>query len=183
LTIVLIGGWYVYKLNYETNASKLYARVFESAMKADGPTGDAGTIKGYKDLVAQYPRSRAAVTAYLRLGNIYFNGHEVDTAISYYQDFLRKSAGDSDLMSLAYNSLGCCYEAKKDYTKAVEFFQMALKADTASSFAAINYSGIARIYEAMNDRIKAAESYRTALEKTTDSLMMVYLKKKIANLV
>lgn len=180
--IAIISGWYIYQVNYDTNASKIYAHVFEKAMKAGSPTGDAEAVKGYKDLVSQYPRSRAALTAYLKLGNISFSNHEVDTAISYYQEFLKRAPGDSDLVSLAYNSLGSCYELKNDYGKALESYEKALDTDTTPSFAAINYTGIARIYEAKNDRAKAAESYRKALEKTTDPLLIVYLKKKIADL-
>jgi tetratricopeptide (TPR) repeat protein len=182
LLIGFIGVWYLYQLDYENSASKIYGRVFETAMKAGGPTGDDASLKGYTDLVAKYPRSRAAITAYVRLGNVYFNRHEIDTAIRYYQDFLNKAPADNDFLSLVYNSLGCCYEIKKDYSKALHFFERALNTNTTASFAAINYTGMARIYEAMNNPVKAFESYGKALEKTTDSLMILYLKKKISDL-
>ena len=64
--------------------------------------------------------------------------------------------------------------------KALESYDLAMKTRAAPSFEALNYSNIARIYEAKNDPVKAAEFYRKALGKTTDPLMTLYLKRKLA---
>lgn len=178
--VLLTGGWYLYRINYEASAGKMYARVSETAIKAGPPAGDAAAIRGYKDLIAQYPRSHAAITAYYRLGNLYLNRQEVDAATKAYEDFLQKAPEDSDLLTLAYNGLGTCYEVKKDFKKALDYFEKAMKTSTASSFEALNFSNVGRIYEAMNNPTKSAEFYRRALGKTTDPLMTLYLKRKIA---
>jgi tetratricopeptide (TPR) repeat protein len=187
LIILLAGGWYLYQLNYEASAGKLYNRVIDAAMKAGPPSGDAAaiprdtaSIQGYKDLIAQYPRSDAAVTAYYRLGNLYFSRQEFDAAIVAYQEFLKNAPPQSDLVTLANSGLGNCQEAKKDFNKALEFYEKAMKTNKASSFEALNYSNIARVYEALNNPAKAAEFYRKALDKTTDPLMTLYLKRKIS---
>jgi tetratricopeptide (TPR) repeat protein len=180
LIVLLAGGVYLYQLNYETAAGKIENRVFESAAKAGPSTGDTAAIQGYKDLIEQYPRSHAATTAHYRLGNLYFNRSEFDAAIGAYGDFLKKAPPQSDLVTLAYDGLGACYEAKKDFSKALESYERALKADAASSFEGLNFSNVARIYEAMNNPAKAAEFYRKALSKTTDPLMTLYLKRKIS---
>jgi tetratricopeptide (TPR) repeat protein len=180
LITVLAGGWYIYQLNYETSAGKIYTRILESSMKAGSPAGDAAAIKGYKDLIDQYPRSEAAVVAYYRLGNLYLGRHELDAAITSYQDFLKKEPSESDLVPLAYNGMGTCYELKKDFSKAIESFENALKTSNALSFEAMNCGSIARVYEAMNNPVKAVEFYQRALGKTTDPLMTLYLKRKIS---
>jgi tetratricopeptide (TPR) repeat protein len=180
LIILLAGGWYFYQLNYETSAGKFYNNVFDAAAKADPASGNAAAIKGYKDLIARYPRSDSAVTAYYRLGNLYFNRQEFDAAIGAYQDFLKKAPPQSDLLTLANSGLGNCYEAKKDFNKALEFYEKAMKTNTASSFEALNYGNVARIYEELKNPAKAAEFYRKALGKTTDPLMTIYLKRKIS---
>jgi tetratricopeptide (TPR) repeat protein len=180
LLILLAGGWYIYQLSYETSAGTMYTRVLESAMKAGSPAGDLAAIKGYKDIIDQYPRSGAAVAAYYKLGNIYLSRHEIDNAISAYQDFLKKAPSDSDLVTLAYSGLGSCYEMKKDFTHALEEYNNAMKTNTGISFEAMNYGSIARVYEAMNNSAKAVEFYRKALGKTTDPLMTLYLKRKIS---
>jgi tetratricopeptide (TPR) repeat protein len=180
LIILLAGGWYVYQFNYEASAWKMNARVLESATKIGSPAGDATAIKGYKDLIDQYPRSMAAIASYYRLGNLYLSRHEIDAAIAVYQDFLKKAPSDNDLVTLAYSGLGSCYEIKKDFNKAVELFDKALQTSTGSSFEAMNYGSLARVYEAMNNPVKAVEFYRKALGKTTDPLMTLYLKRKIS---
>lgn len=180
LIILLAGGWYIYQLNYEASAWKMNTRILESANKIGSPAGDATTIKGYKDLIDQYPRSGAAVAAYYRLGNLYLGRHETDAAITAYEDFLKKAPSDSDLVTLAYSGLGSCYDIKKDFNKAIELFENAMKTSTGSSFEAMNYDSLARVYEAMNNPVKAVEFYRKALGKTTDPLMTLYLKRKIS---
>ncbi len=180
LIILFAVGWHIYQRNYEASAGKMYTRIHEAAMKAGSPAGDAATIKGYKDLIDQYPRSGAAVTAYYRLGNLYLSRHEIDVAITAYQGFLNKAPSDSDLVTLAYNGLGACYEIKKDFKKALESFESAVNTSTGSSFEALNYSSLARVYEEMNNPGKAVEFYRKALGKTTDPLMTLYLKRKIS---
>ena len=178
--VLLAGGWYLYQLNYEASAGKTYARILETAMKAPSPAGDPAAINGYKDLITRYPRSRAAATAYYRLGNLHFDRNEFDSAITAYRNFLSKAPADSDLVTLAYNELGVCYESKKDFNKAVESYEMAMKSKMASSFEALTFGGIARIYEKMNNPAKATEFYQKALEKTKDPLMTLYLKRKIS---
>jgi tetratricopeptide (TPR) repeat protein len=180
LIILIAGGWYLYQLNYETSAGKIYARILETAMKTASPAGDPAAINGYKDLIAQYPRSRVANTAKYRLGCLYFDRHELDTAIIAYQDFLLQAPGDSDLITLAYSALGSCYELKKDFNKAIELYEMALKSKSASSFEVLNYGGIARVFEKMNKPAKALEFYQKALGKSKDPLMTLYLKRKIS---
>lgn len=180
LILIAASGWCFYQLNYETKAGKLYTKAFQGTMKPGTSVPNAALIKEYKDLIAQYPRSRAAAMAYYRLGNLYRERHEVDSAINSYEEFVSKADEDSDLVTLAYSGLGACYEEKKDFTKALQFFEKAMNVNSAIPFEALNYSNIARVYESMNNSAKAADFYRKALEKTTDPLMTLYLKRKIS---
>jgi tetratricopeptide (TPR) repeat protein len=182
LILLGAGGLHLYQLNYETNAEKMVSKVFETAQKAGSPADEQSAIKAYKDLIHQYPRSKAAVTAHYRLGNIYRGRNQVDEAMIAYQEFLNKTSADSDLVTLAYNSMGICYEAKKEFNKALEAIEKAMKTNTASSFESLNYTSMARIYEAMSNNPKAVEFYRKALEKTTDPLQTIYVKRKISSL-
>lgn len=182
LILVLISGWHLYGLNYENNAGKVYAKIYENARKAGSAPGDQeeAAIKGYKDLIAQYPRSQAAVIARYRLGGLYFDRGQLDEAIAAYRDFLGASPSGSDLVVLAHSALGVCHEAKQDFKSALESYENAMKKDTSSSFEALNYTSIARVYEAMKDTEKAVEFYKKALGKTTDPLTTLYLKRKVS---
>jgi tetratricopeptide (TPR) repeat protein len=182
LMMLLTGFWYLYHLNYETTAAKQYNHVSDTAAKSASTDRDASAIKGYKDLIIKYPKSDAAVTASYRLGNLHLSRGEIDAAIGAYHDFLKKAPPRSDLITLAYTGLGGCYETKRDFNKALEFYEKAIKTNTASSFESLNYTNIARIYEVMNQPAKASESYKKALDKTTDPLMQLFLKRKISTL-
>ena len=128
LIILLIGFWYLYQMNYERNAGKLYNRVSDATAKAGSPSADTTAIQGYKGLITQYPQSDSAVLASYRLGNLYSGRHEFDAAIGAYNDFLRKAPPRSDLIALAYSGLGGCHEAKRDLNKALECYEKAMKA-------------------------------------------------------
>lgn len=182
LILALISGWHLYGLNYENNAGKVLSKIFENARKEGAAPGDQeeAAIEGYRELIAQYPRSEAAVIARYRLGGLYFHRRQFDEAIAAYRDFLNASPAGSDLVALAHNALGVCHEAKQDFTYALESFENAMKKDTSSSFEALNYTSIARVYEAMKDTGKAVEFYKKALGKTTDPLTTLYLKRKIS---
>ena len=178
LIILLSGGWYIYQLQYERAAGKVYSRVFETTIK--GAVTESDLIKNYKDLIAQYPRSHAAVTAQYRLGNIYLNRREIASATKAYEDFLSKAPPNSDLRTLAFNGLGTAYEIAKDHEQALKYFEKALETNAAPSFEALNYNNLGRIYETVKNYPKAAEYYSKALDKTTDPLIKLYLKRKIA---
>jgi tetratricopeptide (TPR) repeat protein len=180
LIVLLASGWTFYQLNYETSAGKIFSNIADTALKAGSPAGDEAAIKGYKELIAQYPRSRAALTAHYRLGNLYFSRRDFDAALIVYQEFLNRAPADNELVTLAYNVAGTCYEAKADFKKALEYYEKALKANPSDSFATLHFRSIGRVYEQMNDAAKAVEFYRKALEKTSDPLMTLYLKRKIA---
>jgi len=180
LMILLSGGWFLYNLNYETSAAKLYNHVMDTAGKSASPNADVTSLQGYKDLITRYPKSDAALTAYYRLANIYFSRREFDAAIGAYQEYLKRVDPKDDLITLSYNGLGACHEEKKDFNRALEYYEKAIKTNTASSFEVMNYSNIARVYEALNNSAKALEYYRKAQLKATDPLMTIYLKRKIA---
>lgn len=180
LLALITGGWSLYEANYQKSAGKIYNQVVEAAGKAGSPAGDAEAIKGYKELISQYPRSRAAVISRYRLGNLYLERREYDAAIGAYQDFLKNGSDEGDLMTLAYGGLGACHEAKNDLDKALESYELAVKTRFSSSFDALNYGNLARIHEAKNDSAKASEFYKKALDKTTDPIMTLYLKRKLA---
>lgn len=178
--LVLIGGWTLYRFNYEKSAGKMYSKLAETAQKAESSESQQTAIKEYKDLIAQFPRSRASILARFRLGNLYFSLNELDSAILAYKDFLNASPADNDLVTLAYNALGACHEVKNNFKESLEAFENAMKTNTSDSFEALTCINIARIHEAMNSPEKAVEFYRKAMAKTTDPLTTLYLKRKIS---
>ena len=180
--LIASSGWYLYRINYEKKAGQLYAQA-RSAAYANVPAGrEKNAIKLYESVIAKYPGSRAAVTAYYRLGNLYFNLGEIDRSAGAYGEFIKRSPKNSDLVALAYMSLGYCHEAKGDLLKALASFRDAIGAKGGKFFEAVAYRDMARICEEMKEPGKAVEYYRKALEKSSDPAMNLLLKRKIATL-
>lgn len=181
VVLIIAGlGWFFYDRDYETNAMNLYNGIFEKTVQNPSAVDQKQAVDSYKKLAAKYPGSRATQLAQFRLGNIYYQEGDMDKAISSYDAFIGKSSSDSDLASLAFTGLGYCYESKKEYSKAINYFEKALKVRVGNPFEGINERNLARIYEMTADRSKAIEHYRKALEKTTDPTMKRLLNEKIA---
>jgi len=184
--IILFGGWYFYRLNYEKNAEQIYTAAYMSYSLPDNADDmkDAYLIamEIYADLVEKYPDSRAATLSFYNMGNIYFNIGETEKSIEAYKTFLKKSGKNNILTALAYYGLGYCYEKNKDYDNALKSFEDSGKGIKGTPFESINYANMARIYEKMGEQKNALEFYRKAVEKTGDPLLEMMVKSRIAAL-
>jgi tetratricopeptide (TPR) repeat protein len=180
--IVIAIGWYLYKMNYENDAQKLYAKAHLAAMKntMQGINPDQNVLKLYQDVITQYPGSKAAMMSHYQMGSVYYDIGNIDESVKAYSDFIKEAPVGSDLQAMGYSGLGYCYESKKDWKNALEAYEKASTSKTGGSFVGITYRNIGRIYEEMNNREKALEYYQKALSKTTDPGMELFLKRKIS---
>jgi tetratricopeptide (TPR) repeat protein len=177
--IAIAGGWSLYRMNYEKSALQVYNQGEATALKT-GPSPNL--IAAYRNVIAKYPRSQAALQAYYQLGNLYLNLNQVDFSLQAYDDFLKRADRNNYLKFFAYSGQGYGYEVKKDYQKALNAFENALKMPEANYLAGQVFRDMGRIYEEMKDPKKSLEYYRKSLDKTTDSTMQMILKRKIAGL-
>ena len=185
LAIILISsGWYLYRMNYEEKALRLYAIANITSMKAarQGGASDQNTIKMYNDVITQYPGSKAAMMSYYQMGNMCYNLGDMDASINAYTEFLKEATDGSDLKILAYNSIGYCYEKKADLPRALESFEKAANAKSGGGFDGMTYRNMARIYEEMDNKGKALEYYQKALSYTADPSMELLLKRIISTI-
>ena len=182
--VIIFSGWYLYRMNYEDKAQRLYAIAHIATMKAahQGVKPDQNNIRTYNDVITQYPGSKAAMMSYYQMGNIYYNLGDVDASIKAYTEFLKEVPDGSDLKILAYNGIGYCYEKKADLPHALESFEKAANAKSGGGFEGMTYRNMARIYEEMNDKGKALEYYQKALNNTADPSMGLLLKKIISTI-
>lgn len=186
LIIVLSGGWYFYRLNYESKAERMYSSAYNSyslpGNSSDMKDAYLKAAQIYEDLVKEYPGSRAATLSFYDMGNIYFNIGEVEKSIEAYRTFLKRSEKNNALIALAYYGLGYCYEKNKDYDNALKSFKDSNKRVKGTQFESINYANMGRIYEKMGRQKEALEFYRKTAQKTNDPLMEMLMKSRIAAL-
>ena len=185
ISIVLISsGWYLYRMNYEDKAQRLYAIAHIAGMKAARQGGklDQNNIQLYNDVITQYPGSRAAMMSYYQMGNMYYILGDVDASIKAYTEFLKDVPDASDLKILAYNGIGYGYEKKADLPRALESFEKAANSKSGVGFEGMTYRNVARIYEEINNKEKALEYYQKALSSTSDPSMELLLRKIISSI-
>lgn len=183
VAVVVTIGIYMYWSHYQYSAKEMYAKAQKNiAINVETPEAIEGNIKIYKELIDKYPHSWSARMAHYHLANIYYNAGQYDSAIADYHKFISSRISDkAGIKFLALTSIGYCYEAKKDFKSALEYFEKAQKSKN-SGFESVAFSNIARIYEQMNDKKNALEYYNKALEKATDSSKAIYIRYKISSL-
>ncbi len=183
--VVLVVGWYLYRLYYESRANEMYARAYASYGTANVSQDQESLKKAvglYDELVKEYPESRAAELALYNLGNLYYSLGDAEKSIGAYESYLQESRDTSMLRALAYYGLGYSYELKNDYEGALKNFESAEKHALGSHFKVINYANIGRIYEKMGNIPKAVEYYGKVMGKDVDPFMQGLMKNKIATL-
>jgi predicted negative regulator of RcsB-dependent stress response len=183
LTVVIAFGIYLYWSNYQTNATQIYAKAQASVTRSTvDPEAARESMKIFQELIDKYPHSWSARMAHYHMGNLYYGFGDIDNAITSYKKFVSSTkADDAGIKFLALTSLGYCFEAKKDFKSALNYFEEAQKSNN-TGFEAIGFRNIARIYEELKDKKKALENYQNALAKTTYPSMALFIKRKISSL-
>ncbi len=183
LAVVIAIGIYFYWSDYQTSAMRIYSKAQVSMIRNQyNPANAPDTMNIFKELIDKYPHSWSARMAHYHMGNIYYHSGELDNAITSYKKFVSSSrADDAGIKFLALTSLGYCFEAKKDFKAALDYFEQAQRSNNVG-FEAIGFRNIARIYEQLNDKKKALENYQKALEKAVDPGMALFIKRKISSL-
>lgn len=181
LVLLALSAWFAYRYTFEKNAWEGYAEIAEAALTQSSVNEDA-LIKKYGDLSSRYAGSRAAVLSSYRLGNLYSNRGEIDSAIKSYEKFVGDTSDRNDLKVLAYSSLANCYEIKKEYKKSLLALQQAEKTPSGKNFGTFLYRDMGRIYEKMENPAEALKYYKKALEQSLDPTVTSFIKRKIAML-
>jgi tetratricopeptide (TPR) repeat protein len=185
--VILSGGWYFYRLDYENKAQALYSSAYNSYSVPGNPKENMRgvylkALGIYEELIEEYPSSHAAKLAPYNMGNLYFNVDNVEKAIESYKTFLKRSKSHDILIALAHHGLGYCYEEAEDYDNALKSFEMSNKNVRGTRLEYINYTNIARIYEKMGKPGGAVDFYRKAVGNTNDPILEMLIKTKIASL-
>jgi predicted negative regulator of RcsB-dependent stress response len=184
IAAVLAFGIYMYWSHYQYSAKTMYSAAWKNVTQnvVTNPEAALINIKDFQGLIDKYPHSWSARMAYYHMGNIYYNAGELDNAIAAYKKFVGfRMSNKAGLRFLALTSIGYCYEAKKDYKSALDYFEKAQKSNNVG-FESIGYSNIARIHELLNDKEKALENYHKALDDASDASKAIFIKHKISSL-
>lgn len=100
-------------------------------------------------------------------GNVLFYGKEFKSAITFYQEALKKiNADDDEFLIKIYTNLGICSYLTQEYQSALGYFEKVL-AISPHDVNSLIYSGLS--YKDLGDKTKALENLTKALEYIPDT--------------
>lgn len=182
ILILVVGGgfyfWNIFNKRAEEKASSLFYQAYLTYKNAknQGKTWEE-PMNLFTQITRDYPRTATAGLSFFYLGNCQFNLKKFDEAINSYTQFLSKFSSQPQLALLAYDSLGYCYEEKKDYKKALEYFQKTI--DPPPGLGETGYLNVARCFEALGDHNRSLETYKKFLSQFPDSPLKNFIQEKI----
>ena len=189
--ILVFAGIFFFRMweeNKERRASLELMAAMESYDRANSPYQQEGTPTNYQDalgklenLAKSFPRTSSGRLALLYKGNIDLKLGEFDKAIQSFQTFLSKESKEQLYQSFALEGLGCAYEGKKDYEKAVQAYQKVVTMGAQVSLGEA-YIGLGRCYERLEKNKEALENYRAFLKTVPTSPRTDRIHRKVAML-
>jgi tetratricopeptide (TPR) repeat protein len=183
IIVVLAGGigfWKYQKAQAEEDSYALFFTAMNRYNSSDNPAGNKDAapandetsrqaLEEFKKITAQYPDTSAGKAALFYAGACSYDLKKDEAALSLYQEFLKKTAGEQNyLRPAAYEGIGYVYERKGDYKQAIEWFDKQ-KSDASDSLNMMASLNLARCYAAQGEREKACTSYKEFTEKYPSS--------------
>jgi tetratricopeptide (TPR) repeat protein len=114
-------------------------------------------VPGLKAIVDNYGSSRGGELARFMLASALFELGKYDEALQQFEDF---SAPDAMLAASRFAGIAQCYEARKNYKEAAEYFEKAAGKNTKDISAPEYLSHAARNYGLTGEKERAIELYK-----------------------
>ncbi len=182
--LLCTGGFYGWK--YETSKKEKKASIlFHQAYNAyqgwlKGENTVEESLQLFQSLAQKYSGASSGMLGLFYVGNCQYAMKNFDDAISSYNKFLKSVPSKTQLALLAYDSLGYCYEEKKDFKRAIEYFQKTIA--PAPGLGENGYLNIARCYEDQSDAKNSLQFYKKFLSEFPDSERVHFVREKIQKL-
>jgi tetratricopeptide (TPR) repeat protein len=179
--LLLSGGfflWNYFDKKNEEKASTLFYHAYQTFKESKQKEASLEEpMKLFQTIIKDYPRTSASELSFFYLGNCQFVMKKFDEAIDAYNKFLEKVSSQPQLALLAYDSLGYCYEEKKDYKKALEYFQKTITPHPG--LGETGYLNAGRCFEALGDSEGSLTIYKKFLLEFPDSSQKSFIQEKI----
>lgn len=175
-----VGGflWNYFDKKNEEKASTLFYQAYQIFKESkEKETSLEEPMKLFQLIIKDYPKTSASELSLFYLGNCRFVMKKFDMAIDAYNNFLKKVSSQPQLALLAYDSLGYCYEEKKDYKNALEYFQKTITPHPG--LGETGYLNAGRCFEALGDSKGSLNIYKKFLLEFPDSSKKSFIQEKI----
>ena len=155
-------------------AGQRAVRMFPNSVEANFCLGASYLQVGELKLAVEYLKRAESLTSdknhlsaiYNLLGQASYRMDDLDLALYYYSKKLAidRELGKKEGEATALNNIAEIYRKKRDYNKALEYYQQALNLGKDDKNKATVYNNIAFVYSAKGDYNKAIEYFQKAIE-------------------
>lgn len=152
---------------------------YESSLPGMGAEKAYQAVKeDFESLLSGYKRKQGAKMARVVYAKICYEAGNLDRAVQLYEKALADLKENDHFKNLILSSLGCAYEEKKDYERAVNCFeQITQGGDPLLKDTALFNQG--RLYEALGNGAKSQAAFQQLVSDYADSVYFEIAKEKI----
>ncbi|MCK5245068.1 MAG: tetratricopeptide repeat protein [Desulfobacterales bacterium] len=174
--IIIIAG--IFGIRYYSAISQDRAYVLyekgmeirrEMELKKNIPSTDRTGIDDFDEVLTRYPDTEAARLTCIAYGDYEYRSRNYDQAIGHYLQALKAFESEPFMKAFVLNSIGYCYEEKKDYKTASGYFTKIVDSENKMLKDLAHFS-LARAYEAMGDAPDALSQYEIIVKDYPDSI-------------
>jgi len=181
LIVLAVSGFSYYS---HKQASAAEAQLQKSWNQYEAIRNEKGPVEAYQavgsefdKLISEHGGRPGGKAARVILANICYNGGDIDKAITLYEASL-DNFEDPFYRGQILNGLGYAHEAKKDYKKAIEYFEVTASGSSGVLKAEALFN-LARLNGALGNSEKSADAYRKVISDYPDSLYADLVRERM----
>lgn len=178
---IIVAILSIYLVSY-TNSQKIVnsENMFGSA-QLSGAMGEPGAAaEQYKEILNQYPNSAVADRACYYLARTEFDQDKIDTALIYYEQYIKDYGKEPILLTGAYAGAAVCYEKQDNYTKAADYYMKAAETANNDVYSPEYLMDAGRTYKEAGMLTEAQNAYQQVVDKYNRSPYYSMARKKLA---
>ncbi len=160
--LIIVAGLRFMRSMQEQKATPLVASAYSYYSPVQGTGADfVKALDLFRSVRKQYPSTRNGAIAQYYIGNCLANLGRNDEALTEYQAFVAKYAGDKFLLGLVYERMGYVYSTLGKQAEAVKAFEQSesLIGPGAATME------LARLYEAAGNAAESQKKYKLITDK------------------
>ncbi len=165
IALLFLGWWGYKKMIVEPKQKEAVAAMWRAEqmferdsfkLALENPGGTDGEAEGFQGLADRYSGTAAGNTATYCAGICYLQTGDFDNAIKYLDD----CSPSSDLMAAVRNgALGDAYSEKKDFSKALNYYEKAVNASDNEVLASYYLKKLGMLNEFQGNKEAALKAY------------------------
>ena len=160
LLVAIIVALVLWRQHEQVSEELAYTRLAQGIALFHEEQRREEALTAFSQLIAEYPRTKAAVVALLYRGRCYLAKKDLTPAIADFKSTLNKTSSKV-LRAIALNALGNSLWTQGDYRQAMDYFQQII-ASGDEWFMPYAYLQVGMCWEKLGDTKKAAAAFQEA---------------------